>query len=98
MPVILFNVDNTEGNTARSKQEAEKTIRSLTKPQRPSLIFLPNPEQISMAEIGADLLATKMEFDQLEGFPLVVDPDTHYFLNTKAALCTSGLPTYVIMS
>jgi hypothetical protein len=98
MPVLLFNLDDSEGNAARSKQEAEKTMCSLTTLQRPSLIFLPNPEQISMAKIGADLLAAKMEFDQLEGFPLVVDLDTHYFLNSKAALCTSGLPTYVVMS
>ena len=98
MPVILFNVDNSEGNAARGKQEAEKTMRSLTNLQRPSLIFLPDPEHISMAEIEADLLATKTDLDQLEGFPLVVDLDTHYFLNSKAALCTSGLPTYVIMS
>ncbi len=97
MPVVLFNLDDSEGNAARSKQEAEKTMCSLTTLQRPSLIFLPNPEQISMAKIGADLLAAKMEFDQLEGFPLVVDLDTHYFLNSKAALCTSGLPTYVVM-
>lgn len=48
-----------------------------------------------MDEIGADLLATKTEFDELEGFPLAVDLDTHYFLNSKAALCNSGLPRYV---
>ena len=96
MPVVLFNLDNSEANTARSKQEAEKTIRSLIAPQRPTLTFYPSPEQISMEEIGADLLAAKMEFDQLEGFPLAVDLDTHYFLNSKAALCTSGLPRYVV--
>ena len=98
MPVILFNVDNSEGNAARSKQQAEKIMRTLTKLQRPSLIFLPNPEHISMVEVEADLLVMKMELDQLEGFPLVIDLDTHYFLNSKATLCTSGLPTYVIMS
>ena len=95
MPVILFNLDNSEGNTAYSKQEAEKTIYGLTTTQRPTLVFLSNPEQISMKEIEADLLAAKMEFDQLEGFPLALNLDTHYFLNSKAALCTSGLPRYV---
>ena len=34
----------------------------------------------------------------MEGFPLAVDLDTHYFLNSKAALCTSGLPRYVFLS
>lgn len=97
MPVILFNLDNFEGNTAHSKQEAEKTICSLTTLQRPTLFFFPGPKEISMEEIGVDVLAAKMEFDQLEGFPLAVDLDTHYFLNSKAALCTSGLPRYVLM-
>ena len=98
MPVILFNLDNSEGNTAHSKQEAEKTICSLTTAQRPTLRFFPSPKEISMEGIGVDLLAAKMEFDQLEGFPLAVDLDTHYFLNSKAALCTSGLPRYVVLS
>lgn len=98
MPVILFNLDNVEGNTAHSKEEAEKTICSLTTPQRPTLLFFPGPKQISMEEIDADLLAAKMELDQLEGYPLAIDLDTHYFLNSKAALCTSGLPRYVEMS
>lgn len=98
MPVVLFNLDNSEGKTVRSKQEAEKTICSLTAIQRPTLVFFPSPDQISMAEIGADLLAAKMEFDQLEGFPLALDLDTHYFLNSKAALSTSGLPRYVFFS
>lgn len=98
MPVVLFNLDNSEGKTVRSKQEAEKTICSLTAIQRPTLAFFPSPDQISMEEIGADLLAAKMEFDQLEGFPLALDLDTHYFLNSKAALCTSGLPRYVFFS
>ena len=51
-----------------------------------------------MAVIGADLLAAKMEFDQLEGFRLAVDLDTRYFLDSKAALCNSGLPRYVFLN
>lgn len=98
MPVVLFNLDNSQGKTIRSKQEAEKTICSLAAIQRPTLVFFPSPDQISMEEIGADLLAAKMEFDQLERFPLALDLDTHYFLNSKAALCTSGLPRYVFGS
>lgn len=43
MPVVLFNVDNSEGNTVRSKQEAEKTIPSLTTHQRLTLHFFPSP-------------------------------------------------------
>lgn len=98
MPVVLFNLDNSEGHKAHSKQEAEKTLCILATDQRPTLAFFPSPEQISMERIGADLLAAKMEFDQLEGFPLALDLDTHYFLNSKAALCSSGLPRYVSVS
>ena len=46
-----------------------------------------------MESNGIDLLAAKMALDDLEGFPLAVDLETHYFLNSKAALATSGLPT-----
>ena len=62
--MVLFNVNNSKGNTVRSKQEAEKTICSLTTTQRPTLVFFPGPEQISMEVVGADLLAVKMEFDK----------------------------------
>lgn len=98
MSVVLFNLENSKGDTAHSKQEAEKTICSLATLQRPALMFFPGPKQISMEEIGADLLAAKMMFDELEGFPLAIDLDTHCFLNSKAALCTSGLPRCVVMS
>ena len=42
MPVILFNLDNSEGNTAHSKQETEKTMYSLTTLQRPAPVFFPS--------------------------------------------------------
>lgn len=48
-----------------------------------------------MKENGINRLATKMQFDELEGLALTLDLDTHYFLNSKAALCKSGLPRYV---
>ena len=83
MPVVLFNVDNSEGNTIRSKQEAEKTICSLTTSQRPTLHFFPGPEQISMEVVGAHLWAAKMESDQLEGIPLAIDLDKHFFSTRK---------------
>lgn len=92
MPVILFNPDVTGFQTTHSKEEAEKTICNLIISQRPSIFLYPSPKDISIEDIGADLLASKMEFDGLQGFPLAVDLDTHYFLNSKAALCTSGLP------
>ena len=86
MPVVLFNVDDTEGNTARSKQEAEEIICSLIKIQRPTLVLFPSPKEMSMEVIGADLLAAKMEFDQSERFPLAVDLDTHYFSQSESCI------------
>ena len=44
MPVVLFNVDDSEGNTVRSKQEAERIVLSLTTIQRPTLVFFSSAE------------------------------------------------------
>lgn len=95
MPVILFNLDSSEASTNRSQDEALQTISSLIPLQRPRLLFFSSPEQIAMKENGIDRLVVKMELDELEGFPLALDLETHYFLNSKAALCQSGLPRYV---
>lgn len=92
MPVILFNVDASDGLVAHSKDEAEKTMISLQVEQRPRLLFFDGPEQMSLRENGIDQLVSKVNLDQLEGLPMAVNPDTSYFLNTKAALCDSGLP------
>lgn len=93
MPVILFNLDGPEGPTAHSKNEVEKTMISLRVDQRPQMLFFDGPEQMSLRENGIDEVAPKMHLDQLEGHPLTVNPDTTYFINTKAALCESGLPS-----
>lgn len=95
MPVILFDLDISGEETSHSKQEAEKTVKSLTTLQRPRLLFFPGPKQILMEENGIGLLVPKMDLDELEGFPLAMDLDTHYFLNSKSAICTSGLPRCV---
>ena len=68
MPVVLFNLDNSEGNKARSREEAEKTISTLNASQRPTLLFYSSPKEILVAETGIDLLVAKVEFDELEGF------------------------------
>ena len=94
MPVILFNLD-TKGEEQKSKEEAERTISSLLSSQRPRLLFFPGPKQMSLEENEIDSLMAKMELDELEGYPVAMSLDTHYFLNSKAALATSGLPTYV---
>ena len=94
MPVIIFEPDRSEKAFGHSKKETERTISSLTAAQRPKLLFFSDHTQIFM-DNGISRLATKMAFDEVEGLPLALDLDTHYFLNSKAALCTSGLPRYV---
>ncbi|KAL8906863.1 MAG: hypothetical protein Q9171_006097 [Xanthocarpia ochracea] len=94
MPVILFDLGSSETDSNHSKEEAQRIVSSLAIEQRPTLLFFSNPMKISTREQGIDLLAAKMEFDQLEDLPLALDLDTHYFLSSKAALCTSGLPRH----
>jgi len=96
--VILFNLDNLEENTVYSKQEIEKTICSLTTLQKSILFFFSDSKEISIEETGADVLAVKIEFDQLEEFSLAINLDTHYFFNSKTALFISGLPRYILIS
>lgn len=95
MPVILSECQDSRKETARTKKEVGRTMKTLVAEQRPRLIFVSSPKEIAMEANEIDLLATKLDWDELEGFPFATDPDTHYFLNSKAALCTSGLPRYV---
>ncbi|KAL8826827.1 MAG: hypothetical protein Q9191_003564 [Dirinaria sp. TL-2023a] len=92
MPVILFDLGSSGETFNHSKKEAERTISNLIAAQRPKMLFFSIPSQISMEEHGINCLATKTAFDEVEGLPLALDLDTHYFLNSKAALCNSGLP------
>ncbi|GJC89615.1 hypothetical protein ColLi_12453 [Colletotrichum liriopes] len=91
--VVLFNIDETEKQKLHDKREAERTISVLTKKQRPDLIFCPGPSEIPVREAGIDLIAYKLVLDGLEDYNLIVPPETHWFLNSKAALARSGLPT-----
>ncbi|TDZ41321.1 hypothetical protein CTRI78_v009766 [Colletotrichum trifolii] len=91
--VILFNIDETEKQKLHDKREAERTISVLDKKQRPDLVFCPGPSKIPIKESGIDLIAYKLVLDGLEQYNLVVPPETHWFLNSKAALAHSGLPT-----
>lgn len=95
MSVILFDPYGSDEPTARGKEEAEKTMSIIVEEQRPNMLFFAGPGEISMEANGIDLLVPKVILDQIEGFPLAIDLDTHYHINTKPAICTSGLPRYV---
>lgn len=90
-PVVLFDVAGSDKQHAR--MEAERTIEVLHPTQRPNLIFCPGPAKIPMKENGINILASKMAIDGLEGQPVVFDLEKHWYLNSKAALAISGLPT-----
>ncbi|KXH54049.1 solid-state culture specific ATP-grasp domain-containing protein [Colletotrichum salicis] len=54
----------------------------------------PGPSEIPINEAGIDLIAYKIVLDGLESYDnLIVPTETHWFLNSKAALAQSGLPT-----
>lgn len=93
MDVILFTLDDVHQQRSHSQEEAEETLARLIPAQRPRTLFFRGPADISLEEHGIDLLAHKLNLDGLEHFPLTIDLENHYFLNSKAALFASGLPT-----
>ncbi|KAK4238433.1 hypothetical protein C8A03DRAFT_15106 [Achaetomium macrosporum] len=92
-PVILFNLGQTPEQREHDRRQAEATISVLDPSQRPELIFCPGPAKIPIKEHGIDRLQYKVVLDGLQGYPLTHDVETHWFLNSKAELARSGLPT-----
>ncbi|AEO64907.1 uncharacterized protein THITE_2047631 [Thermothielavioides terrestris NRRL 8126] len=92
-PVIFFNLDRTPEQLEHDRREAEATISVLEPSQRPELIFCPGPAEIPVKEHRIDKLEYKVIADALERYPLTHDLEAHWFLNSKAALARSGLPT-----
>jgi hypothetical protein len=92
-PVIFFNLSQTPEDVEHGRRDAEDTISVLDPSQRPELIFCSGPGNIPMKEHGIGQLEYKVTIDGLEGYPLTHDLETHFFLNSKAALARSGLPT-----
>jgi hypothetical protein len=92
-PVIFFNLAQTPEQLEHDRREAEATMSVLDPSQRPELIFCPGPSKIPMKEHGIDKLEYKIILDGLQDYPLTHDLETHWLLNSKAALARSGLPT-----
>jgi len=93
VPVILFNANQTPDQVEHGKREAETTFSVLDKSQQPELIFCDGPTDIPIEKYQIDKLAYKLIPDTLEKYPLIHDPEKHWYLNSKAALARSGLPT-----
>ncbi|KAJ0166366.1 hypothetical protein CTA2_7575 [Colletotrichum tanaceti] len=92
--VVLFHLDDADSRQrAHDRREAERTMSVLPENQRPDLVFCPGPSRIPVKEAGIDLIAYKLVLDGIDAYDLVVPTDTHWFVNSKAALARSGLPT-----
>ncbi|KAB5518076.1 hypothetical protein GE09DRAFT_1260006 [Coniochaeta sp. 2T2.1] len=90
--VICFPVDSSD--PGHSRREAEATISVLDPTQKPELVFCPGPGDIPpLSELNVDRIACKVVLDGLEGLPLTVPLETTWYLNSKAALADSKLPT-----
>ncbi|KAK3396218.1 hypothetical protein B0T20DRAFT_417085 [Sordaria brevicollis] len=95
-PAIFFNVSpGSPEQEAHDRHEAEMTLSVLDPDQKPKLVFCSGPADIPIKELGIERLAVKIMLDDLEKqkYPLVVDMQTQWFLNSKAGLAESGLPT-----
>lgn len=90
--VICFPVDASDPE--HSRREAEATISVLDLFQRPELVFCPGPADIPpMDQLKVHKVACKVVLDGLEGLPLTVPLEVTWYLNSKAALADSELPT-----
>ncbi|KAM0272196.1 hypothetical protein ACHAQH_008819 [Verticillium albo-atrum] len=93
-PVVLFHIDHDDPEQVEhDRAEAEATISVLDPAQKPELVFCAGPGDIPVKEKGIDVIAYKLMVDGLEGYDLIVEPDVHWFVNSKDALAKSGLPT-----
>ncbi|KAH8902984.1 hypothetical protein BR93DRAFT_886197 [Coniochaeta sp. PMI_546] len=90
--VICFPADASDPE--HSRREAEATISVLDPSQKPELVFCPGPANIPpLNELNVDRIACKVVLDGLLGLPLTVPLETTWYLNSKAALADSQLPT-----
>lgn len=97
--VVFFGTNPEDARQmCHDQSEAESTMAVLYPRQRPQLVFCAGPCSIPLANSSVDLVAGyKFAFESLEtrakGYSLLVDPETHWLLNSKEALACSGLPT-----
>jgi hypothetical protein len=90
--VFCFPADAADPD--HSRREAEATISVLDPAQKPELVFCPGPADIPpLNKLNIDRVACKVVLDGLEGLPLTVPLETTWYLNSKAALADSRLPT-----
>ena len=95
MTAILFTFDKLESDPPYTQTEALETIRCLAQHQRPQYLFCPSPQDMPLLvkDNRLDAIALKVPWDSAESLDHVMHMHTWYYLNSKAAICDSGLPT-----
>ena len=95
MDTIFIAFDDQDSSPPRSKIEVERTVSALHPSQRMRPLYISRPRDLQafVKEQGIDLLAPKFFHDDLYNHRLTCDVDTLYYINSKAAIVTSGLPT-----
>ncbi|KAG8529615.1 uncharacterized protein KY384_006252 [Bacidia gigantensis] len=92
-PVISFYSSSSKARAEHDRHQLARTLDTLDPHQRPNIIFCSGPKAIPLKENGIDILSYKFVLDGIADYPLRFDLDKHWYLNSKEALATSGLPT-----
>lgn len=92
-PVILFDIGRSQDEIEHGRREVERTLEVLHPSQRARLLHMSGPSRLPLKENKIDILASKLALDALEEYPLVFDLEKQWYVNSKEALASSGLPT-----
>ncbi|EGS22644.1 uncharacterized protein CTHT_0011160 [Thermochaetoides thermophila DSM 1495] len=94
--MVQFHIGRDEEEKKWDVLEAERTLSVLNETQRPEMVFCTGPGDLpeKVKEKGIEQVEYKIVFDDLErAIPRSHSLETHWMLNSKAALARSGLPT-----
>ena len=97
-PVIFFHSGRSDEEIEHDQAEAERTLAPLNEKQKPEVIFCAGPEDVVRVaeEYKIDVLTSKLIVDSIAGSvgsKMLTDADVQWYINSKAALAESGLPT-----
>ena len=97
-PVIFFHSGSSEAEIKHDRDEADRTLAQLDERQKPDLIFCAGPGEITrvVEDHGIDALTSKLVVDGVAasvGSKMLTSGDVQWYINSKAGLAKSGLPT-----
>ncbi|CAM1501400.1 Fc.00g105620.m01.CDS01 [Cosmosporella sp. VM-42] len=93
---IFFNIDPSPAQVTHDRRQAVETMTVVAEHPRPNLLLCPGLKNIPVKEAGIDLIAYKLVLDDLEGYGLIVPPETHWYLNSKEMATAEMLPPVAI--